>query len=836
MLIFTESFETDGNGTRYTTSVAEFSDGDFDFFTRTDGSNIGGTYDVINTDGNFFFAAQDVDGEGSASQQTLLFSAIDILGFTNLNFSALFAEDDASDGNQDWDNPDFVKVEYQIDGGGFQNLFAIENDGNTFNSAPFIDTDFDGIGDGSEITSAFTEFGGAIAETGSRLDLRFTINLNAEDEDIAIDKIQITGDRSPVAEIALSSPTVDPDNVLQGTTDRILYQVDLAVATADAELTEATFTTGGTYQTADLVANSFELFYSTDPIFDAGDISLGTQAVVDSGDLLTFTGLSQTIDSDTTGTLFLVADVVAEATPGNTIEIAAPNLNDFTFTSGNKTGTPIAGGVQTFDAIPEITSISSDTADGTFGIGDTVNVTINFSESVTLTGGNLTVSLDSGGTVSISPFADRNTASATYTVSTGENSADLESNTLGLADGATLQDATGNNVTLAIPTGRSLADDRDIIIDTTTLSVPSSPDPSPTPSPTPNPTPTPDVISDPTPNPTPDSISDPIPSPSPSPNPTPDPIPTPPTTSSPPPDDGDPTFDPCQLADTPPTFPNFNPSTDIRTGSFILGDDNPNTLDSRGEVSAIMLAFAGNDNLFGSPGDDVVFANQGADAIDAGMGNDRIFAGQDGDGVRGGMGNDTLAGDLGNDLIFGDEGEDVLFGNRGTDNLDGGFGNDTIYGGNQNDRIFGGEGEDVLLGELGDDCLHGDAGDDLLFGNLGSDVLFGGDGFDVLFGGRENDSLYGGSRTDVLSGDLGDDTLVGGGGGDRFDFRPGDGSDIVTDFTDGVDIIGLKEGLTFADLTLIQVANDTQITATGLIITLQGVNVEAIDSTDFALV
>ena len=37
-VIYTEGFESDGNGTRYTTSVAEFSDGDGDFFTRTDGS------------------------------------------------------------------------------------------------------------------------------------------------------------------------------------------------------------------------------------------------------------------------------------------------------------------------------------------------------------------------------------------------------------------------------------------------------------------------------------------------------------------------------------------------------------------------------------------------------------------------------------------------------------------------------------------------------------------------------------------------------------------------------------------------------------------------------
>lgn len=209
-VIFSETFETDGNGTRYTTSIPEFTDSSEDFFLRTDGSNIIGTYNVINPEGSFYFAAQDIDGEGAASQQTLTFSGINIAGATNLNFSALLAEDDASDGNEDWDVAnDFVLFEYQIDGGGYNNLLRLENDGSTFNSPPFEDTDFDGTGDGTEITDTFTSFSKAIAGTGSTLDLRITIDLNAEDEDIAIDDIQITGDRP----MNFSSPITNPFNL-----------------------------------------------------------------------------------------------------------------------------------------------------------------------------------------------------------------------------------------------------------------------------------------------------------------------------------------------------------------------------------------------------------------------------------------------------------------------------------------------------------------------------------------------------------------------------------------------------------------------------------------------
>ncbi len=210
--IFTESFETDGNGTRYTTSVPEFTDGSADFFLRTDGSDITGTYDVLNPDGSFYFAVQDIDGEVPSATQTLSFSGIDIANVTNLSFSALFAEDTASDGSEDWDLTDNVTVQYQIDGGGFVNLLAFESipNGTSFNAVPAQDTDFDGDGDGAELTDTFATFGSAIAGTGSTLDLEFTFTLNAGDEDIAVDNIQIMGDMAPTGPtVVLDEPFAD---------------------------------------------------------------------------------------------------------------------------------------------------------------------------------------------------------------------------------------------------------------------------------------------------------------------------------------------------------------------------------------------------------------------------------------------------------------------------------------------------------------------------------------------------------------------------------------------------------------------------------------------------
>lgn len=181
----------------YTTSVAEFSDGSGDFFTRTDGSNIGGFVSYSNIQGSSYFAAMDIDGEVPSSQQTISFLGVNIAGQTDLSFSAYFAEDDDGS-NEDWDLSDFAHIDYQIDGNGYQNLIWFENDGTTFNTAPLQDTNFDGIGDGTELTDTFSLFNAAITGTGSVLDLRITLDLGAGDEDFAIDNLSITGTAVPL--------------------------------------------------------------------------------------------------------------------------------------------------------------------------------------------------------------------------------------------------------------------------------------------------------------------------------------------------------------------------------------------------------------------------------------------------------------------------------------------------------------------------------------------------------------------------------------------------------------------------------------------------------------
>ncbi len=200
-LVFEDFEDADVN---YISSIPEFTDGSGDYFIRTDGSDYVGSVNFIDVVGNSFFAAQDIDGEGASATQNISFDNLDVSLYSTIYFDAIFAEDQSSDGDEDWDTPDHIKVEYSFDGGTtWTSIFAIENDlssGNGTNNIPRVDTDLDGTGDGEEITDTFKPFRAAFENNTSNnptnsttVSIRISMSLNSGDEDIAFDNVLIRG-------------------------------------------------------------------------------------------------------------------------------------------------------------------------------------------------------------------------------------------------------------------------------------------------------------------------------------------------------------------------------------------------------------------------------------------------------------------------------------------------------------------------------------------------------------------------------------------------------------------------------------------------------------------
>ncbi|MEZ2341993.1 FG-GAP-like repeat-containing protein, partial [Microcoleus sp.] len=185
---------------------------------------------------------------------------------------------------------------------------------------------------------------------------------------------------------------------------------------------------------------------------------------------------------------------------------------------------------------------------------------------------------------------------------------------------------------------------------------------------------------------------------------------------------------------------------------------------------------------------------------------------------------------LGDDNLYGGDGNDILNGNEGNDFIVGGKGNDLLFGGKGNDIILGGEGEDIIFGNKGNDSLNGCEENDQIYGNEGADFIDGGKG---------NDALLGGKGDDILDGDLGNDSLIGGSGNDIFVLKSGQGFDIIGDFTVGQDLIGLSGGLSFGQLGITQ---NTQGTLIKNVLTgeelgvMIGVSANVITSANFRLI
>ncbi|MBR6061732.1 MAG: Ig-like domain-containing protein [Spirochaetales bacterium] len=112
-----------------------------------------------------------------------------------------------------------------------------------------------------------------------------------------------------------------------------------------------------------------------------------------------------------------------------------------------------------FDAVaPTIKSISTTKASGTYGISEKLEITAEFSEAVS---GSITVKLNTNATVTLSP-SSATTASATYTVASGQNANTLQVSTVT----GTVTDAAGNSSTTS-HSGYTNFSGKTIRIDTT---------------------------------------------------------------------------------------------------------------------------------------------------------------------------------------------------------------------------------------------------------------------------------------------------------------------------------------------------------------------------------
>ncbi len=145
--------------------------------------------------------------------------------------------------------------------------------------------------------------------------------------------------------------------------------------------------------------------------------------------------------------------------------------------------------------------------------------------------------------------------------------------------------------------------------------------------------------------------------------------------------------------------------------------------------------------------------------------------------------------------------------------------------------VNGTSGSDILNGTPQADVINSFQGNDTALGGRGDDRISGGKGFDIIRGGKGNDTIRGDRGNDVLYGDNGINTLDGGDGQDLFVL--GNGTDTITDFTLGTDLIGLS-GINFNQLNITQAGTNAVISFNGRVLaTLLNTNSSALTAANF---
>ncbi|MBI5143406.1 MAG: hypothetical protein HZA20_14635, partial [Nitrospirae bacterium] len=174
---------------------------------------------------------------------------------------------------------------------------------------------------------------------------------------------------------------------------------------------------------------------------------------------------------------------VAYDKPAGITAVASPDMGDgnniyFHIRAVDKAGnagTTVHHGPFWIETVaPSLVSITTDTPDGAYMAGDTVNVTLNFSEPVDLSDGSMHISLNSGATLDIAAMSTSPGKSVTvpYQIQAGQSVTDLSVDSITLDSAAKITDAalselvkSGN--TVPIPSGSNLSDSGAIVIDTT---------------------------------------------------------------------------------------------------------------------------------------------------------------------------------------------------------------------------------------------------------------------------------------------------------------------------------------------------------------------------------
>ncbi|GGD82268.1 hypothetical protein GCM10011514_52870 [Emticicia aquatilis] len=209
-VLYSESFETDGEGTRYTTNTFSFCSGspgnNPDYFLRTNtnpatppGCTIGHADALTNIQGSYFWASEDIRSSSPVPNAqppgSIVTSSINISGYSSLAVSLYLAT--SSNNGTRWEIADSINVQVSINGGVFNAVGRFMGDVVTGGRLR-IDSNLDGIIDANDVSTTcdqlnFTKYTFSIPYTGNTMQVKLDFDQVGGTEELGIDLIEVTG-------------------------------------------------------------------------------------------------------------------------------------------------------------------------------------------------------------------------------------------------------------------------------------------------------------------------------------------------------------------------------------------------------------------------------------------------------------------------------------------------------------------------------------------------------------------------------------------------------------------------------------------------------------------
>lgn len=272
---------------------------------------------------------------------------------------------------------------------------------------------------------------------------KIRVDVSSDVQHIQVDNLSWTNARIPDN----TPPTVTSVNVPSNATYSSGQSLSFTVNTTENVIVN---TGGGTPRIALTIGATTK--YAT---YSSGS---GTSALV-----FSYTIESGLVDADgiTVGALDL---------NGGTLKDAANNDMTLTLNSVGSTSSVLIDSIA-----PTVSSVTASSANGTYKLGDSISIQVNFSEAVTVNtgGGTPQLTLETGATDRIANYSSgsgTSTLTFNYTIQSGDLSGDLDyvaTNSLAL-NGGTIRDAAANPATLTLASpgaANSLGNNKAIVVD-----------------------------------------------------------------------------------------------------------------------------------------------------------------------------------------------------------------------------------------------------------------------------------------------------------------------------------------------------------------------------------